>query len=211
MTKEEKIKRFNELAQLDEIHENEIIHEEAQEEAPIPAPSPESAPYQPTAAERAEMKAIQEQKKIRFAQLAGLQDEDAPAPKLEEHDIPAKYVRPATIKISLLSEGLRKEVKRLMKSGRTKTSEFPEAIKKMISEEMAALGSAPMEELGMPAPSLATDPHGYPELDQFIDKLAFNVGNTITKHLGLQNEDPDFPYKANYIVDQLAHRLQNPA
>lgn len=207
MNKQEKIKRFNEILKLEEINESEIIHEEVQEETPEAAPV--EAPYEPTAAEKAEFKAIQEQKRIRFAQLAGLEDEDAPAPKLDESDAPAKYVRPATIKISLLSEGLQAEVKKLVKSGRKKTSEFPEAIKKMISEEMAALGSAPMEEFGMPA--MATDHHGYPELDPFIDKLAFNVGNTITKQLGLQNNDPDFPYKANYIVDQLVHKLQNPS
>ena len=52
--------------------------------------------------------------------------------KLEADPVPNKRV-----KVSELSEGLRKEVKALLKEGKAQMSQFPEEVKKKIRSEMA--------------------------------------------------------------------------
>jgi len=205
MTKEEKIKRFTELAQLEEIKESEIIQDEVEEVAPL---EEETIPeYKPTAAEEAEMKMLRESKRKRFEQLAGVNNiEDSPKLEEQSQDIPSKFKKPTKFKVTLLSEGLRKEVSKLVKEGKTKISEFPEDIKKKVVSEMECYTSEPIEEDGMAA--LSTAPQGYPELDEFIERLSIGVKNLITKELGLNNEDPEMPYKAEYIVKGLIKGLK---
>ncbi len=193
--------------EVEEIFEEDIINEDSNEYMQEQPFHEEVAPRPLTQKEQAEIKALREQRYTRFAQLAGLEERESPKLEESEQDIPMKMVRPSKIRLTLLSEGLRKEVKQLMKEGRTKMSQFPDEIRRMISEEMGAY-SAPMEELGMPAFRTASNPDQ--ALDSFAAKLSFSVKNAITKHLGLEDNGADMPYKADYIVDALIKNLKNP-
>jgi len=66
----------------------------------------------------------------------------------------------------------------------------------------------PMDEDGAPAPSM--NPNVYPELDEYIDRLTLGVQNLITKELNKAGDDPEMPYKAEYIVSGLIKGLQAP-
>jgi hypothetical protein len=66
----------------------------------------------------------------------------------------------------------------------------------------------PVYEDGMPATS--ADPNAYPELDEYIDRLTLGVQNLITKELNKGGDDPEMPYKAEYIVHGLIKGLQAP-
>lgn len=185
------IKKKVVVEEVEEIFEEDIILEQVEETEPIV----EAPVRQMTHEELKGIKMLREQRYRRFAQLAGL-SEDEP---LKES------VKPSTpkVKLSLLSEGLRQEVKQLIKDGKKKMSQFPENIRKMISEEMASI-----EEFGMPAMRSEPDPDR--ALDSFAASLSVSVKSAITKHLGLTNNDPDMPNKANYIIDALVKRLKNP-
>lgn len=192
------------IEEVEEIFEEDIIQEQDEqvfEESRMEQPVMERRELTP--AEQKEIMLLREQKRKRYAQLAGLADEDGSHEVKESH---RKEVKSSKIKLSMLSEGLRQKVKQIMKEGKTKMSQFPDDIKKMISEEMESM---PMvKEFGMPAHK--SDSHPYSELDGFAAGLAVSVENAIIKHLGLASEDPDMPNKANYIVDKLTDRLKNP-
>ena len=187
----------NVIEEVEEIFEEDIILEHTEEQEPMM----EAPVYRElTPEEKAEMKMMRENTFRRYAQLAGLSEEQEP---LKEVAAKKKSTTPK-IRLSLLSEGLRSDVKKLMKGGKTKMSQFPESIRKMISEEMAVH----MEDSGMPA--LQSEPNPYRALDSFAANLSFSVKNAISKHLGLDNNDPDMPAKAEYIVNVLVDRLKNP-
>lgn len=187
----------NVIEEVEEIFEEDIILEHTEEQEPMM----EAPVYRElTPEEKAEMKMMRENTFRRYAQLAGLSEEQEP---LKEVAAKKKSTTPK-IRLSLLSEGLRSDVKKLMKRGKTKMSQFPESIRKMISEEMAVH----MEDSGMPA--LQSEPNPYRALDSFAANLSFSVKNAISKHLGLDNNDPDMPAKAEYIVNVLVDRLKNP-
>lgn len=62
-----------------------------------------------------------------------------------------------------------------------------------------------MQEDGAPATS--ADPNIYPDLDDYVARLTLGVQNLITKELNKDGEDPEFPYKAEYIVSGLIKGL----
>jgi hypothetical protein len=183
------------IEEVEEIFEEDIIPEQTEETEPI-AEAPVRREWTPE--EEAEMRTIKEERYRRFAQLAGLADQNEPM-----NEATSKKVIVPKIKLALLSEGLREDVKQLMRDGKKKMSQFPENIRKMISEEMSAI-----EEFGMPA--MQSEPNPYRALDSFAASLSMSVKNAITKHLGLNSNDPDMPNKANYIIDVLVKRLKNP-
>jgi len=55
-----------------------------------------------------------------------------------------------------------------------------------------------------------SNPNVYPELDEYIDRLTLGVQNLITKELNKAGDDPEMPYKAEYIVSGLIKGLQAP-
>lgn len=65
-----------------------------------------------------------------------------------------------------------------------------------------------MQEDGAPAAS--ADPNVYPDLDDYVARLTLGVQNLITKELNKNGDDPEMPYKAEYIVSGLIKGLQAP-
>ncbi len=209
MTKEEKIKRFQQLAKTDQIEEIDASLVEI-EETPVAA---EPLYREPTPEELEQERLIREHKRARHLKLAGLTEGDEePAHKAPaagrmvlESKAPKKVMK---LKMSSLSEGLRKEVAKLVKEGKTKISQFPEAIKTRVIKEMQ------VAELGMAAPTTAPHP-GYPELDPLINTMGLSVRNTIIKLMdahGLSdNDDPEMPFKAEYVMKGIINNLTHEA
>lgn len=213
--KQDKIKRFKELAKLNEVEEIDASLVELPEEVEVEAPKPVVEEYRMSAEEIAHMEILREQKKVRFAQLAGLVEEGAEAPAPAAPKKSPKMVlenaapQKAKFKLSSLSEGLRKEVAALVKEGKTKISQFPAEVKAKVLKEMSVM---PMAELGMAAPAAAAHP-GYPELNPLIDTMGVSVRNVILKmmdaHGFIDGDDPEMPYKADYIMKGIINKLQN--
>lgn len=72
-------------------------------------------------------------------------------------------------------------------------------------------GMAPMAEDGMAAAETEAHP-GYPELDRFIERTVRMVHDIITKQLGQNPDDHEFPFKADYalkgIIKMLGDEIQ---
>lgn len=223
MTKEDKIKRFKELAKVNEVEEIDASLIDMPEEVEAEAPKPiEEARMSDE--EIAHFELIREQKKARFAQLAGLVEEGAETPaaapvKRSKMVLESAAPKKNKFKMSSLSEGLRKEVAALVKEGKTKVSQFPADVKAKVLKEMSMM---PMAEDGMAASATAAHP-GYPELDPLIDTMSLSVRNVILKMMdahgftefGDRNDpnsgDAEMPFKADYIMKGIINKLSNEA
>lgn len=80
---------------------------------------------------------------------------------------------------------------------------------KILAERVLKMGSM-KKHMGESEVAVSTNSNVFPELDEYVDRLTLGVQNLITKELNQKGDDPEMPYKAEYIVNGLIKGLQTP-